>query len=51
MRHLEIKVMEIKNGKEKEIASQFFSGVKPKQIEQICDALEEIAYKLSMDEL
>lgn len=51
MRHLEIKVVEINNGKEREVASQFFSGVKPKQVEQICDAIEDVAYKFSMDEL
>ncbi len=51
MRHVEIKIFEIINGKEKEIASQFFSGVKPKERDQIIDAIEEIAYKLSMREL
>jgi hypothetical protein len=51
MRHVEIKVFQIVNGKEKEVASQFFSGVKPKERDQIVDAIEEIAYKLSMGEL
>jgi hypothetical protein len=51
MRHVEIKILEIKNGKEKEVASQFFSGVKPREVEQICDAVEDIACRLSMGEL
>ena len=51
MRHVEIRVIEIKDGKEREVASQFFSGVKPKELEQICDAIEEIAYDVSMGEL